>query len=129
MDLITTLKTGRPLAINEDYMKNYEKDLHSRDDLLFLDNKIVKPATARGAFSSILHESHPSQFGMRFLAEFIWWQHIYREIYHHGKSCKQCSKAGKNLKVLLGLEEMSKYRNFHQRLKINLNLAGPLNAF
>ena len=129
MDLITTLKTGRPLAINEDYMKNYEKDLHRRDDLLFMDNKIVKPATARGAFSSILHESHPSQFGMSFLAEIIWWLHIYREIYHHGKSCKQCSKAGKNLKVLLGLEQMSKYRNFHQRLKINLDLAGPLNAF
>ena len=112
-DPITTLKTGRPLEIRGFYMKNYEKDLHMRDDLLFLDNKIVIPAAARDAFSSMLHESRPGQFGMKFLAEFIWWPHIYREIYHHGKCCKQNSKAGKNLKVLLGSEHMSKYRNFH----------------
>ena len=38
-DLITALKTGRPLEIHGFYMKNYEKDLHTRDDILFLDNK------------------------------------------------------------------------------------------
>ena len=70
-DLITTLKTGRPLEIYGIYMKNYEKDPHTREDLLFLDNKIKIPAAARGSFSSMLHESH--------LAEFIWWPHIYRE--------------------------------------------------
>ena len=70
-DLITTLKTGRSLEIHGFYMKNYEKDLHTRDDLLFLDNKIVIPAAARGAFSSMLPFSHPGQFGMKFLAEFI----------------------------------------------------------
>ena len=75
-DLITTLMTGRPLEVNGFYMKRYEKDLHTRDDLLFLDNKIVTPAAARGAFSSILHESHPGQFGMKFLAELIWRPHI-----------------------------------------------------
>ena len=88
-DLITTLKTGRPLKIHGLYMKNYEKDLHTRDDLHFLDNKKVKPAAARGAFSSMLHESHLDQFGMKFLAEFIWWPYIYRELKHHGNSCKQ----------------------------------------
>ena len=112
-DLIKTLKTGRPLENHGFYMKKHEKDLHTRDDLLFLDNKIVKSAAARGAFSSMLHESHPDQFGMNFLAEFIWWPHFYRDIHHLVKSCKQCSKAGKNLKVLLGSDHMSKYRNFH----------------
>ena len=89
-------------------MKNYEKDLHTRDDLFFFDTKLVISARSQSAFSSMLHESHPGQFGMKFLAEFIWWSHFYREIYHHGKSCKQCSKAGKNLKVMLGSEHMSK---------------------
>ena len=63
--------------------------------------KIVKPAAARGAFSSMLHESNLGQFGMKLLAEYIWWPHIYRKMYHDGKSYKQCSQAGKNLKVLL----------------------------
>ena len=70
--LITTLKTGRPLEIHRFYMKNYEKDLHTRDGLLFLDNKMGLSAGARSAFTSMLHESHPGQFGMKFLAEFIW---------------------------------------------------------
>ena len=38
-DLIRALKTGRPLEIHGFFMKNYEKDLHTRDDILFLDNK------------------------------------------------------------------------------------------
>ena len=102
---------------------------NSWDDLLFFDNQIVIPAAARGAFSSMLHESHPGQFGMKFLAEFMCWPYVYRKIYHHGKSCKQFSKAGKNLKVLLGSEHMSKYRNFHKQKKINLDFAGLLDAF
>ena len=107
MGLITALKTGRPLEIHGFYMKNYEKDLHTRDDILFLDIKLIIPAAARGAFSFMLHESHPGQFGMKFLAEIIRWPHTYSEKHHHGKSCTQCSKAGKNLKVLLGSEHMS----------------------
>ena len=110
-DLITTLKTGRPLEIHGFSMKNYEKDLPTRDDLLFLDKIVIPAAARRIQFDDT--RAHPGQFGMKFLAQFIWWPHIYREIYHHGKSCKQCSKAGKNLKVLLGSEHMSKYRIFH----------------
>ena len=69
-DLITTLKKRRTLEIHEYCMKNYEKDLRTRD-LLFLENKKVIPAAAWGAFSSMLHESHISQFGLKFLAELI----------------------------------------------------------
>ena len=111
-DLITTLKTWRPLEVHGFYMINYEKDLHTKGDLLFLENKTVKPAATWGSFRSILHQSHPGQFGMKFLAEFIWWPHIYWENYNHGKSIKQCSKAGKILRVLLESEHMSKYRSF-----------------
>ena len=78
-------------------MKIYAKDLHVKDDLLFLDNKLVVPATIRGTFNSMLHETHPGQFGMKSLAEYLWWPHIYREIYHHGRTCTQCLKAGKNI--------------------------------
>ena len=45
---------------------------------------------------------------MKSLAEYMWWPHIYREIYHHGRTCSQCLKAGKNLKVLQGTKNISK---------------------
>ena len=59
-DLITTLKKIRPLGIHGSCMKKYEKDLHTKEELLFLDNKLVVPAAVRRAFSSMLHESHSS---------------------------------------------------------------------
>ena len=50
-------------------------------------------------------------------------------MYHNGKSCKQGSKAGKNLKVLLGSEHMIKLVEFTLRIQINLGFAGPLDPF
>ena len=97
-DLVPTFKTGYPLEIHGSYMKNYKRELQIRDELFFMDNKIVVPAGAPSAFRTMSHNFHPGQFGMKFLAEFIWWLNIYRELYHHGKSSKQCSEAGQNLR-------------------------------
>ena len=118
------------MGIHENYMKNYAKDLHMKDDLLFLDKKLVVPATIRVIFSLLLHETHPGQIGLKFLAENIWWPHIYREIYHHGKSCNQCLKAGKNLKVLLSTDHTTKLpTSSFANEEINLDFAGPLDTF
>ena len=38
-DLITTLKTGSPLEVHGSYMKNYEMDLPTRYDPLFMEKK------------------------------------------------------------------------------------------
>ena len=128
-DLKETIKRNRPLGIHGTYMKNYAKDLHVKDELLFLDNKLVVPATIRGTLNSMLHETHPGQFGMKSLAEYLWWPHIYREIYHHGRTCSQCLKAGKNIKVLLGSQNISKLPTLtFANEEINLDFAGPLDA-
>ena len=68
-DLIETLKTKRPAGLIESYMKNSSKYHHVKDYLLFLDNKLVVPATIRGIFSTIIHETHPGHFGMTSLAD------------------------------------------------------------
>ena len=129
-DLITTLKMGRPLSFRWSYMKKFEKNLHTRDELILLDNKLVVPEVAWGAFSCMLHESHPGQFGMTFLAEYIWLRNFYKEKYHHGKSCRQCLKAGRNFKILWGLEHVSKLPDLSfANEKINIDFACPLDAF
>ena len=107
-DLIETKKTNRPMGIYGAYMKNFAKDLHVKDDLLFLDNKLVVTATIRGTFNTMLHETHPGQFGMKLLAEYMWWPHIYREIYQHEKSCSQCLKADKG-KLILSSRQASNW--------------------
>ena len=71
-----------------------------------------------------------SQFGMKSLAEYSWWLYIYREIYYHGKICSQGLKAGNNLKVLLGTDNITKLPTLTcADEEINLDLAGPLDAF
>ena len=84
------------------YLKNFQRDIHVKEGLLFNDNKLIVPAALKSPFLSFLHETQPGQFGMKSLTENIWWPHLYREIYYHGKNCIQCIKAGKNLKVILG---------------------------
>ena len=118
------------MGIHGAYMKIYAKDLHVKDDLVFLDNKLVNPATIRGASNSMLHETHPGQFGMKSLAKYLWWPQIYWKIYHHGKTCSQCLKAGKKIKVLLGTHNISKLPTLTSaNEEINLDFAGPFDAF
>ena len=119
------------MGVHGSYMKNVAKNFHVKDDLSFLDNKLVVPATFRGTFSTMLHETHPGQIGMQSLAEYIWWPHIYREIiYHHGKSFSQCLKAGMNLKVLLGTDKTTKLPTLTgANGEINLDFVGSLDAF
>ena len=99
-DLIETIKRNRPMGINGTYMKNYTKDLHVKDELLFLDNKLVVPATFRGTFNLSSREN-----------------------------INQCLKAGKNIKVLLGTHNISKRPALTFAIEeINLDFAGPLDA-
>ena len=66
---------------------------------------------------------------MKSLAEYLWWPHIYREIYHHGRTCTQCLKAGKNIKVILGTHNISKLPTLtFANEEINLDFAGPVDA-
>ena len=57
-DLIDTIKTGITMRTHGFYMKNFSNDLHEKDDLLFLDNKLVVPASIRVTFSAMLHETN-----------------------------------------------------------------------
>ena len=92
--------------------------------------KLVVPATIRGTFSAMLHKTHSDQSGMKSLAEYIWWPHIYRKIYHHGKSCNQRLKACKSLKVMLGTDHTTKVPTLtFANEETILDFAGPLDAF
>ena len=64
---------------------------------------------------------------MKSLAENIWWPHLYRVIYDHGKNCIQCIKAGKNLKVILGTNNTEKLPILSEpNEEVDLDFAGPL---
>ena len=57
------------MGIHGAYMRNFAKDLYVKDHLLIVDNNVVVAATIRGTFNTMLHETHPGQFGMKSLAE------------------------------------------------------------
>ena len=105
-------------------MNKYEKDIREKGDLLFMNIKLVVPTAIRGTFRLMLYETLPGQFGLKVLAEYMWWPNIFCEIFHHDKSCNQCLKAGKNLKVLLGTDLTTKLptQSFANK-EINLDFA------
>ena len=85
---------------NSRYLHQFSKDLQESDGLLYMDGKLVIPFTLRNAVLKTLHESHPGQFGMKYLAQYIWWPHINRQIYFHGINCTQCTKTDKGKSIL-----------------------------
>ena len=126
-DVKKAVEEGRPLDRFGAYLKNYQRDIHVKEGLLFNDNKLIVPAALWSPFLSLLHETQPGQFGMKSRAENIWWPLLYREIYYHGKNCIQCIKAGKNLKVILGTSNTEKLPILSEpNEEVHLDFAGPL---
>ena len=107
-DVKKSVEEGRPLDRFGAYLNTFQRDIHVKEGLLFNDNKLIVPAALRSPSMTLLHETHPGQFGMKALAENIWWPHLNREIYYHGKNCIQSIKAGKNLKNILGSNNTEK---------------------
>ena len=66
-----------------------------------MDGKLVIPFTLRNAMMKTLHETYPGHFGMKYLAQYIWWPHFNRHIYFHGINCSEFTKMGKNLKSIV----------------------------
>ena len=56
---------------NSRYLHQFSKDLHESDGLLYMDGKLVIPFTLGNTVLKTLHESHPGQFGMKYLAQNI----------------------------------------------------------
>ena len=115
---------------NSPYFKHFTRDLHESDGLLYMDGKLVIPFTLRNAMMKNLHETHPGQFGMKYLAQYIWWPHINRQIYFHGKNCSECTSAGKNLKTVIPKSQISELPPLSQpNEELNLDFAGPLDSY
>ena len=112
---------------NSHYIYQFTKDLHESDGLLYMDRKLVIPFTLRNAVIKTLNESHPGQFGMKYLAQYIWWPHIHRQIYFHGLNCLECTQTGKNLKSIIPISQTSELPPLSEpNEELNLDFAGPL---
>ena len=117
----------KSINANSRYLYQFAKDLHQSDGLLHMDGKLVIPFTLRNAVLKTLHEFHPGQFGMKYLAQYIWWPHINRHIYFHGINCTQCTQTGKNIKSNVPTTQTSELPALSEpNEELNLDFAGPL---
>ena len=115
---------------NSPYFKHFTRDLHESDGLLYMDGKLVIPFTLRSEMMKTLHETHPGQFGMKYLVQYIWWPHINRQIYFHGINCSECTSAGKNLKTVIPNSQASELPPLLEpNEELNLDFAGPLDSY
>ena len=68
------------IKAKEPYFNLFLRDLHESDGFLYMDCKLVIPFTLKNARMKTLHQTHPRQFGMKYLAQNIWWHRINRQI-------------------------------------------------
>ena len=54
---------GRPLDKFGAYLKNFQRDIHVKEGLLFNDNKLIVPAALSSPFLSLLHEINQDSWG------------------------------------------------------------------
>ena len=73
-----------------------------------------------------LLETHAGQFGMKYLAQYIWWPHINRQNFFHGVNCPESTKTGKNLKSIIPNSQTSKLRHLLEpNEELNVDFAVP----
>ena len=64
---------------------------------------------------------------MKYLAQYIWWPHINRQIYFHWINCTQCTQTGKNIKSIIPTTQISELPAVSEpNEEFNLDFAGPL---
>ena len=117
----------KSINANSRYLYQFSKDLHKTDGLLYMDGKLVIPFTLQNAVSKTLHKPHPGQFGMKYLAQHIWWPHINRQIYFHGINCTQCTQTGKKIKGIIPTTQTSEFPALSEpNEEINFDFVGSL---
>ena len=76
-----------------------------------------------------LREADPGQFRMKYLAQYIWWPHINRQIYFHGINCSQCTQTGKNTKSIIPKTQINQLPPLSEvNAQINFDFVGPLDS-
>ena len=66
---------------------------------------------------------------MTYLAQYVWWSHINRQIHFHGRNCSQCTQTGKNIKSIFPKTEISELTPLSEPNKeLNLDVADPLDS-
>ena len=93
---------------------------------LYMDQRLVVPANLRSSIMSSFHYGHPRRDTMlRYVAD-IWWPKIHREVIVTAKCCEQCSKSGKNVKLLLKQSQFGEIPNSNEpNEEIALDFAIP----
>ena len=79
------------IIANSPYFKHFTRDLHESHEMFYVDGKLVIPFNLRNAKLKTLHETHSGQFGTKYLAQYVCWPHINRQIYFHGINCSECT--------------------------------------
>ena len=93
-----------------------------------MDAKLVIHFTLRNAKMKTIHETHPGQFGMKYLAQYIWRPHNNRQNYFHGINCSECTKTGNNLKSVIPNSQISDFLLLELNEELNVDFAGPLDS-
>ena len=70
-DVKKAVEDGRPLERFGAYLITFQRDINVKEGRLFNENKLKVLAALKSPLNSLLHETHPGQFGMKSIEENI----------------------------------------------------------
>ena len=103
------------------------KDLRVDRHIIYFENRLVIPTDMRQAVLNSIHSGHAGRNAMRGSVDEVWWPQINRQSVACAKTCKNCQKAGKNIKHLKTQKQFGNIRKPKQVYEeIAIDFMGPL---
>ena len=102
------------------------KDVRVDRELVYFENRLVIPTDLRQAVLNSIHSGHAGRDAMLGSVDEVGWPQINRQIVACAKTCKNCQKAGKNIKTLKTQKQFGKIRKPKQvNEEIAIDFMGP----
>ena len=99
---------GKIKNLDSPWRERFQALSLDKNDLLYLDDRLVIPKILQAPIKNWLHWGHPGRDAMLQQISDIWWPRIHRDITLLAKSCSSCQEAGKSIKPVLKQQKFGK---------------------
>ena len=125
-DCLVQNNESRCKAVNKQIHAHWEQ-LSVNDGCILHNYRLTIPNTMKEAVNDVLHATHPGSWGMKELANRLWWPFINRDSINKAKTCRPCTEFVKNLKSIIPTSKWSPIIPCVQpNEEIQIDFGGPI---
>ena len=110
------------------YYSQFVNDFYVKQNVVWMDEKLVIPMNLQAAINNRIHAYHHRKTNVFDAAKDVWYPYIFQSIASMAKDCPECTAAGKNLKTILGKNQLGNIPEPKEpNESVQLDFWGPIN--